>query len=238
VEITRPQASRLTLSVYHSSIDTGIEFISADLTSNRQGIFADMSKKAVEELQKMPRTMRSPPLPMIMLTGGLHGPALIHSAVASGHAQLVGIGRAAILCPQIPKVLEMLPKDGSTWPNERFARAPDFKKPRLFTKPGFRELWNSLSQLALIGASAQVAWYEVSVRYLAEKIMDEKSKEPYPDYRLSGLGGVVSMWAWIAWKAKARQANVSQSTLGWLLLCSVGLIGAYVLSRQGISALR
>ncbi|KAH6918967.1 oxidoreductase [Coprinopsis sp. MPI-PUGE-AT-0042] len=212
------------------------DFINDDLnvTSRRQGIFAEMSKKAVEELQKMPRTMRSPPLPMIMLTGGLQTPALIHTAVASGHAQLVGIGRAAILCPQIPKVLENLPKDGSTWQNEPFARAPVFKKPKLFTRPGFRWIWDSFSQISLIGAGAKLSWYEVSMRYLAEKIIDEKNKEPYPDYRLGPFGGVVGMWTWTAWRATTKKEESSRISFTFrtlLLVGLVGLIGRYLSSR-------
>ncbi|KAJ2922232.1 hypothetical protein H1R20_g14867, partial [Candolleomyces eurysporus] len=157
------------------------DFVSARQVSKRQAFFSHISRKAVETLEAIPRQPDSPGLPVIMLTGGLKTPALLHSALSSNQAQLLGIGRSSVLCPNIPAALKSLGDDPDTWPSTPFAPEPDAPLPKWFPK------------IPLVGAGANVAWYEVQMRYLAEKFQGFKQSggsDEYPDYALTEL-----MWA-------------------------------------------
>lgn len=164
------------------------DFVSARQVSKRQAFFSHISRKAIETLDAIPRQTDSPALPLIMLTGGLKSPALLHSALSSNQAHLLGIGRSSVLCPNIPAALKSLGDDDpTTWPSTPFAPEPDAPLPTWFPK------------IPLVGAGANVAWYEVQMRYLAEKVQGLKqsgSGDEYPDYGLTELKATLSMWAW------------------------------------------
>ncbi|EAU88203.1 oxidoreductase [Coprinopsis cinerea okayama7 len=215
------------------------DFINA--RSQRQAVFSKVSQHIVEALEKLPRTPSSPPLPLIMLTGGLKSPALIHTALSAGHAQLVGIGRQGILCPSLPEKLKSLDSDPTKWPDTPFAPEPEFTRPPLFTKPGFRWLFDSFPKISLIGAGVNVSWYEVSMRYLAEKVLDPDYKAPYPDYSLTGAGAILTMYLWTAKRATthattASQVRVSQSSLISVIVLGLISILVAVYGKQYIGA--
>ncbi|TFK27424.1 oxidoreductase [Coprinopsis marcescibilis] len=206
----------------------GVDFIEmsgGDYESpGRQAFFSRMSQKCMEVLEEMPRTISSPPLPLVMLTGGLRTPALIDSALSNKHAQLVGIGRPAVVCPNLPTVLREMGDDSSKWPNTLFAPEPSLSRPKLFELPGFNRVWNSLPRISLIGAGVNVSWYEVSLRYLAEKVWDPK--KTYPDYSVGAFGGLIYMWTFTVTKPATKSQRPESSAL-YLSLQSIFFLAVF-----------
>ncbi|KAF6764839.1 hypothetical protein DFP72DRAFT_998505 [Ephemerocybe angulata] len=155
------------------------DFMSTRPKSSRQAFFSHVSQKAVQTLESMPRKVDSPPLPLILLTGGLRTPAALHSALKSNHAHLLGIGRSAILCPDIPSRLASSSSNDTT----PFAPEPDIAPP-----PG-------LPAIPLVGAGANMSWYGMHMRGLEER---PNLAVAYPDYSLTGPSAVLWTWIWLS----------------------------------------
>ena len=147
----------------------GLEFAAS--VSKRQVFFSQFSRKVLESLPKGPTT------PLIALTGGFRTYATINLALASGHAELVGIGRLAIHAPHVPIQLEA-EKDGYVPP-----------PPSDFTVSILDRLWDGLGRLTgvklplLVGATREICWYMMQLENLA-------AFAPL-DYSASGCGAMI-----------------------------------------------
>ncbi|KAF7318713.1 FMN-linked oxidoreductase [Mycena chlorophos] len=137
--------------------------------SSRQALFADFSTHARESLASLPPEKR----PLVLLTGGLSNPAQLRNALSAGHADLVGLGRTAVLCPDAPSRVR----------NNR----PFPAQPTLDFHPLRARL--PLPRIKLIGAGTTMAWYTVMLRRLAQ------GREV--DFGMGPVGGLVWMWFWM-----------------------------------------
>ncbi|KIJ36725.1 hypothetical protein M422DRAFT_260818 [Sphaerobolus stellatus SS14] len=137
--------------------------------SPREAFFAPFSRKVIQEISTITQK------PLILLTGGLRTPLQLSGAILNNHADLLGIGRLSILCPDLPRQLS--PASFDTLEAYRHITFPDsnLHAPRWIPK--------------LAGAGVGVAWYTVGLRSLAEG-------KPL-DMRMGTLGSVFWMWAWI-----------------------------------------
>ncbi|KAJ7915752.1 hypothetical protein B0H13DRAFT_2231803 [Mycena leptocephala] len=145
--------------------------------TSRQAIFADFAHRAVRAVASIPGA------PLILLTGGLTTPAQLHAALSCDHANLLGIGRAAILRPDLPRLLTQVQPDSDT----PFAPAPDQRLGERWVR-----ILQRLPRVKLVGAGTAMAWYVVALRRLAQ---------PGPfvqtaNYSLGSLDGVWWVWAW------------------------------------------
>ncbi|KAF8205291.1 hypothetical protein K438DRAFT_1818898 [Mycena galopus ATCC 62051] len=144
--------------------------------SSRQAIFAEFARCALDAVASFPRP------PLILLTGGFATPAQLRTALLSRHAHLLGLGRGAILRPDLPRLLTREPPDSQAL----FAAAPD-----LSLGGGWTWIAKYLPRIKLIGAGAAMAWYIVALRRLTTRSMVHA-----PNYSVGAIGGVWWMWAW------------------------------------------
>lgn len=174
------------------------DFMSAKAASPRQAFFAQFAQKARECLKtKFPAGVN---VPLILLTGGLHSPAHLQSALDAGHADLLGIGRGSILRPDIPAILQervlnaTLNSTSIALDDEPFAHKPD----------GDIQLPSWVPQIPLVGAGAGLAWYNVRMRRIAASQLEDRvngnaSPTPQPTSGMSGIEAMVRMWVWVEW---------------------------------------
>ncbi|KAJ7288288.1 hypothetical protein C8J57DRAFT_1279760 [Mycena rebaudengoi] len=148
----------------------------APSASSRQAIFAKFSNSTLRALELTPRA------PLVLLTGGLISPAHLRAALTSRDAHLLGIGRSAILHPDLPHLLKQ-PHD----PEAPFARPPDLRVAGAW-------ILGRLPRIKLLGAGVTMAWYIVQLRRLA--ITPPGAPLPRPSYNLGGLGSILWMWVW------------------------------------------
>nr|GAT61187.1 FMN-linked oxidoreductase [Mycena chlorophos] len=167
--------------------------------SSRQALFADFSTRARESLASLPPEKR----PLVLLTGGLSKPAQLRNALAAGHADLVGLGRTAVLCPDAPSRIRN---------NRPFPAQPTLDFHPLLA-------WLPFPRIKLIGAGTTMAWYTVMLRGLAQ------GREV--DFGMGPVGGLVWMWFWMGprpdsgWKRFGRSA--------WIWVCFGVLLSALML---------
>ena len=146
-----------------------VEFVAS--ASKRQVFFSQFSRRVHESLPKGPKT------PLIALTGGFRAYGAINSALANGHADLVGIGRLSIHTPQVPIQLEA----------EKYDYVPP--PPPDFTVSVWDRLLDGLGWLTgvkvplLLGASRELCWYMIQLETVA-------SFSPV-DYSASGFGAIL-----------------------------------------------
>ncbi|KAI0071038.1 FMN-linked oxidoreductase [Panus rudis PR-1116 ss-1] len=206
-------------------------------SSPRQALFADFSSNALKLLKEdfsEPAVANTRPL--ILLTGGLRTPQLLTSALANGHADLLGIGRLSVLYPELPKRLAATYKENSDIPTLSFGPPKtDYRTSTIIR--GWLErlvasilftLWTSLPSFlkpelpVLIGAGMDMARYIVAMRAISYGT---------PDGHLSeGLFAVIWMWLYVApgpWTTTSR---------GRLLL--TGLPAVVLVAVTGSSSLR
>ena len=112
-----------------------------------------------------------------MLTGGFRTYATINSALASGHTELIGIGRLSIHAPHVPIQLEAEKHDYVPPP------PPDF------TASVWDRLSDGLGWLAgvrvplLMGAGREMCWYMMQLENVASFVP--------VDYGTSGFGAML-----------------------------------------------
>ncbi|KAJ4490267.1 hypothetical protein J3R30DRAFT_3278305 [Lentinula aciculospora] len=174
--------------------------------NSRQAFFAQFSSKLMKELSPMSSSNERPPL--ILLTGGLCTPAHLYTALTADYAHLLGIGRASVLCPNLPTVLQSRQTAENDLSSDLtpFKPEPDLSLSFTERRP-WRWIWMYVPKVTLIGAGVGMAWYAVMIRRLAEerirRVDDRKDskievREPFePDYSIGGLGAVLRMWVWI-----------------------------------------
>lgn len=90
--------------------------------------------------------------PLILLTGGLRTPSQFVQVLLEDTAQILGLGRLAVLCPDLPN--RILSKD-----NENVYQHTRIPEPVLY-----QPLWIP----KLVGAGAATAWYNCQLKRLAE----------------------------------------------------------------------
>ncbi|KAG1876985.1 hypothetical protein C8R48DRAFT_689345 [Suillus tomentosus] len=155
---------------------------------DRQAFFAQFSRTVMKDLHQSPVPFSS--VPLILLTGGLRSHSHLHAALMSRHADLLGIGRCAVLCPDLPKILRSQlqnNKSSSTWADKPFTREPEavFRASK----------W--VPSVKLIGSGVGTAWYTTRMRDIAiSQIKNPRAEPPPADYNRGGLIAVSMMWAW------------------------------------------
>ncbi|KAJ7136565.1 hypothetical protein C8R44DRAFT_359882 [Mycena epipterygia] len=140
--------------------------------SARHAIFASFADHALRAVESVPRA------PLILLTGGLATRAQLHAVLSAPHAHLLGLGRSAVLRPDLPQLL----RDPGA-PDELFGAPPDLRV-------GGRFILSRLPRIKLLGAGVAMAWYIMALRRLAS------TTSITPDYTVSAMGAILWMWAW------------------------------------------
>ncbi|KAI0045015.1 FMN-linked oxidoreductase [Auriscalpium vulgare] len=183
---------------------SGGDYESPDFgATDRQAFFSRFSRKALAAIKSLPSS--SPRhRPLVVLTGGLQTPANLTDALSNGHADLLGIGRGSVLCPDLPRRLQKCiseslhqesPSTDRSMPLEdtvadAFPGPPDLAVRESRTTRVAFSLLTTLGVLPLpklIGAGAGMAWYTVMMSRLA--------KGRPIDYKIGAAGGIVRMWA-------------------------------------------
>jgi hypothetical protein len=169
--------------------------------SMRQSFFTRFSQQAVKALSSVSNSSESSTRPLILLTGGLRTPALLCKALSSKHADLLGIGRAAVRSPDIPTILKSqslkLLFGDVTDTDAPFQPEPDPIAIRL--RPPASWLWSILMCMKLTGAGADIAWHTLVMRNIAMLPMiegDNSSTLPELDYTLAALHCILMMFFW------------------------------------------
>lgn len=187
--------------------------------SKRQAFFARFSRQALKTLDSL-RASATQTVPLILLTGGLRTPALLHSALEQRHADLLGIGRGSVLCPDLPVVLRSRSHNQDDTP---FAAEPDFSTPNILRQRPLSWIWSLIPKIELIGAGIGMSWFVVRMRAMS-----------YPEFKIGsqtnnigGIEAVVRLWAWTPRNAKSR----STLYMPWrfILAClSIGLAAIFI----------
>jgi len=129
----------------------------------------------------MPQTDK--PSPLIILTGGLRTPSQLSQSIIKKHAQLLGIGRLAVLSPDLPRRLSPTALN-----NTKSYRQIEFPDSKLYIPS-----WTP----KLAGAGIGTAWYTVAIRRIAEnRRMDINST--------GSLGALLGMWVWLTPQDRAE----------------------------------
>jgi len=181
----------------------GTEFMAA--ASKRQAFFSQFSRRVHESLPQGPNT------PLIALTGGFRTYAAINSALASEHANLIGIGRLSIHAPQAPIQLEVEKYDYVPPPS------PDF------TTSIWDRLWEGMGWLTgvkvplLMGAGREMCWYVIQLRTVASFVP--------VDYSASGFGAILRSIGGV--KVRSKGPRVSSWGLCALFVVFISLVGLF-----------
>ena len=149
----------------------------------------------------------SPPSrrPLIVLTGGLRTPELLLSAFSQKHADLLGLGRLSVVCPELPRILSTyLILDNTNIPEGLIPSLDDMHKHMSVLAKGERRFTRLLESLMeslpsvlkpefpkLIGAGMNLARLTVLLRSIG-------SGEETVFYPGEGLGAMFRMWLWVA----------------------------------------
>ncbi|KAJ6615132.1 hypothetical protein B0H10DRAFT_1801780 [Mycena sp. CBHHK59/15] len=183
--------------------------------SARQALFADFSRHTVHVLADIPHA------PLVLLTGGLASPAQLHAALAAHHTHLLGLGRAAVLRPDLPRLLKTQLADDAA-AQHPFAPPPDL---RLWSP--WPWVLTCLPRIRLLGAGASMAWYVVMLRRLATRSPAAAGGALRADYSVGALGGILWMWAWFgpefagnSMKGHALAALLSVLFVGACVFCA------------------
>ncbi|KAH9836271.1 uncharacterized protein C8Q71DRAFT_74458 [Rhodofomes roseus] len=211
--------------------------------SPRQAFFTTFAHEVKQMLAASP--FSKPPL--ILLTGGLRTLPLMSSVLKHGHADLLGIGRLSVLCPDLPRTLEAAIA-GTTEPGKfplEPLPEPDLGSPvalpshRSILHHALAALFNLLASVLtrcwalfpiqlpkLVGAGTIMAWYMVMMRRMAVR------KEV--DYSVGGIEAVLSMWLWFAPDSRSgarrgRRGFVGGVLESWWAMGAVGVILGFVL---------
>ncbi|KAA1472477.1 FMN-linked oxidoreductase [Dentipellis sp. KUC8613] len=170
------------------------------MLTSRQAFFARFARLARDAIHSLPSTSSRPP-PLVLLTGGLRSPTTLVDVLSNGHADLLGIGRGSVLCPQLPRLLaDQLnvpqtdgPASGPAIPSVKtadiFPPDPDLSYPDNQVTRTLARILCLLGLLPLpklIGAGVGMAWYTVA--------MSQLSYGHAVNRKMSGLQSVVWMW--------------------------------------------
>lgn len=198
--------------------------------SPRQAFFANFSRRAVEALKDINVKFPGSLSPLILLTGGLRTPSHLYTALASRHADLLGIGRGSITCPNMPDILMRDEAAGLTNDYTSHAYVPFSLEPQTVLKFWGSEsligrwIRTAISRVQLVGAGAGMAWYVVMIHRLASHTSENKSGVVHMDYDMGALGAIFRMWVRINWSYKTLTAGMVlliACSLTWLHLKNI-----------------
>ncbi|EIN08209.1 FMN-linked oxidoreductase [Punctularia strigosozonata HHB-11173 SS5] len=163
----------------------------ASITTPRQALFSRFASRSVrtDDPGQYPRTSA----PLILLTGGLRAPLQMCSALQQEHADLLGVGRMAVLCPDLPRVMS---RDGRATGDADDAAMPFADIPKLHLNGAWTRF---LPKIKLVGAGAEMAWYIVAMRSLAFR--------QEPDRRMGSVGAIIRMWSWVSPSTTTRRGD-------------------------------
>ena len=165
-------------------------------SSPRQAFFAEFAHEVKHRLAS-PEVSKPP---LILLTGGLRTLPLMSSVLTHDHADLLGVGRLSILCPDLPRTLEAVIE--SEVKADEFPMVPlPSPNPASTSSPGgllhiliaiLVRVWNvfPIRLPKLVGAGSAMAWYMVMMRRIAER--------EDVDYGVGGVEAVLRMWWWLS----------------------------------------
>ncbi|KAG6819987.1 hypothetical protein H0H93_006817 [Arthromyces matolae] len=159
--------------------------------SLRQALFSDFSQAAMDVLESLSLGQSSP---LIVLTGGLRTPELLHTALTSNHAHLLGIGRGSVLLPDLPRRIKQHAASGSS---DSQWLSPFSEEPKL---DSWSRIRRHLPAIPLLSAGIVSAWYNVAMRQLAARPLSiSQSQEPafQADYNIGPVGAIFWMWFWL-----------------------------------------
>jgi len=162
------------------------------------------------------------------------------SVLKHDHADLLGIGRLSVLCPDLPCTLEatiagdlrtdhfpMVPLP------EPDLESPNVPQSRFTTSRGIQSLVSVVTRCwallpvqlpKLVGAGTMMAWYTFMMRRIA---LREEA-----DYSVGGIEAVLRMWLWRAPDSRPRrdQRGVVRTILeSWWAMGVIGLFLGFVL---------
>lgn len=166
----------------------------------------------------------------MVLTGGLRTPNLLRSALQSGQADMLGIGRGSVVCPHLPDVMweyeqGLIADDGNTL----FGIEPKLSTPIFLKIWPFAPVWKSLSKVKLVGAGFNMAWYTLMMRRLALAELDERI-EAHPsttlDYTVGGLWALIQMYVWVLDPKKGMKRTRTHSCPPLVVLGFSGALAA------------
>jgi hypothetical protein len=142
-----------------------------------------------------------------MLTGGLHTPNLVKSALLSGQTDIVGIGRASVVCPEIPHIMAEYERgQGQIDGDIPFATQPEQSVPIYLKVWPIISLWASLSKVKLVGAGLEMAWYTLVMRKYALTELRNRDEGftslelalEKPEPTIHPLWSLLQMYIWVA----------------------------------------
>lgn len=201
----------------HSFIAADFMSQSALDSSPRQALFSRFSCCAMETIASSSAIVNKDHTPpRVLLTGGLRSSSHLNGALQHGHADLLGIGRGAITCPDLPdKVANDVEGNVLT---RSFAREPDFaSEPNLRSK--IDQLIKSfMFRIQLVGAGATMAWYILMIRRLVQSSNDGTGV-PQMEYSMGALEAVLGMWIPIQWHWTQWRIQTIIAVLGILAAC-------------------
>jgi len=181
-------------------------------TSSRQALFAEFSSEALQSLVKDPPSHSTNgnaldkttwKRPLILLTGGIRAPDMMSAALKNNHADLLGVGRLSVVCPDLPLRL----RDGFGVAASQPAKQIDAKGSAV--EKGAKWLLDNVLYFfsflhieppKVIGAGIETAKYTVLIRNLATSESGTLVHNPLivtDNVRsIEGIKYVMQMWLW------------------------------------------
>ncbi|KIJ55026.1 hypothetical protein M422DRAFT_24885 [Sphaerobolus stellatus SS14] len=191
--MTEPEALRHVKSLSNLGVDF-IEISGGDYEnpvfgklSSREAFFASFSRQVLKDLS----SPNDKPRPLILLTGGLRTPSQLSHAIKERHADILGLGRPSVLCPDLPRQLSP-----ALFRGHKGIEYPD----ALLAKPA----WTP----SLYGASLNTSWYTMAQRRLAQ------GKQI--NFQLGPGGATWGMWIWAG--PNAEKLKIWWLVLGFALI--------------------
>ncbi|KAI5888855.1 FMN-linked oxidoreductase [Schizophyllum commune H4-8] len=156
-------------------------------SSSRPPFFTRVSKAIRAMLDEQRKTTLRP---LIILTGNITTPYAVEQVLlgdkgSSGCADLCGIGRMSVLCPQLPSKLNRELHEEHTSADDSWWRTPFYPMPNLTPTSS---LLSWLPKIGLVGAGSSLAWYNVRMRALANGVGMDDDMGPF--------SAVIRMWLW------------------------------------------
>ena len=202
--------------------------------SPRQAFFSRFSQQALKTLSSIDPPTPDYNRPLILLTGGLRTPALLRSALTLKHADLLGLGRASVLAPDLPDRLRKLQRDPHADEDAPFESYPDLRNPAILSYPPFSWMWAAVPKVRLIGAGVGMAWYLVSMRRFADPSpgrrdmrvagKPDENEQMRPDYTVAGLRSVFWMWLWMPSRTSHILGGTVPRTNDWYRTFWLGFV--------------